>query len=434
MRTIFPVLLFIIMLGLGSCTRSTPGDSQPDAGHALPKAAESSGKEYYTCPMHPSVISDRPGACPICGMSLVKRSSEAEVSEGDIESLKAVSLSPTQRVMANVSTAPARRRAFEHIINAVGVIDYAEPFQSKVSARFRGRIEKLYVNFTGEVVHKGQPLFEMYSPDLVSAERDYVLAVSAMARPQEPGADPVQKAQEEAMVNAARERLRVHYGMTLVQIESIASTRQTNSAVMFTSPIHGTVVAKEVQEGQYVDEGMLLYQLADLSKVWAYLDIYEKDIRFIKPGQTVAITADAYPGESFGGRVAFIDPTLDSQTRTVRVRVELNNAGGKLKPQMFVQSETRIPVPNALVVPASALLSTGKRDVVWIEVKPNVFEPHDVVAGLGDGREVQILQGLNEGDMVATTGGFMLDSESQLQQPVGPAAGQAKTHTSQIGK
>jgi Cu(I)/Ag(I) efflux system membrane fusion protein len=367
-------------------------------------------------------------------MSLVKRSSQGKASEGDIESLKALSLSPTQRVLANVSTEPARRRTFVHAINAVGVIDYAEPFQAKVSARFRGRIEKLYVNFTGEVVRKGQPLFEMYSPDLVSAERDYILAVSAIARPQEPGADPAQKAQEEGMVNAAKERLRVHYGMTLRQIESIASTRQTNSTVTFTSPIHGTVVAKEVQEGQYVDEGILLYQLADLSKVWAYLDIYEKDIRFIRSGQTVAITADAYPGESFSGRVAFIDPTLDSQTRTARVRVELNNAGGKLKVQMFVKSEMRIPVPNALVVPLSALLSTGKRDVVWIEVKPNVFEPRDVVAGLGDGREVQILRGLNEGDMVATTGGFMLDSESQLQQPAGGEAGPVKAHGSHVVK
>jgi len=201
----------------------------------------------------------------------------------------------------------------------------------------------------------------------------------------------------------------VHYGMTLRQIESIASTRQTKSTVTFTSPIRGTVVAKEVQEGQYVDEGTLLYQLADLSKVWAYLEIYEKDVRFIKPGQTVAITADAYPGEPFSGRVAFIDPTFDSQSRTVRIRVELNNSGGKLKPQMYVKGETRIPVPNALVVPASALLSTGKRDVVWIEVKPNVFEPRNVLTGLSGAGEIQILRGLNEGDMVATTGGFLLD-------------------------
>lgn len=420
MRPLLAVLLFIVILGFASCTRSTPGDSRTDADHALAREVDSSGKEYYTCPMHPSVVSDRQGACPICGMSLVKRSSQGKGSEGDIESLRDVSLSPSQRVMANVSTEPARRRAFVHKIAAVGVIDFAEPFQAKVSARFRGRIEKLYVNFTGEVVRKGQPLFDMYSPDLVSAERDYVLALNSIAGRQESGADTAQTVQQEGMANAARDRLRVHFGMTSGQIESIASTRQASSTVTFTSPIQGTVVAKEVQEGQYVDEGMLLYQLADLSKVWAYLDVYEKDVRFIKPGQMVAITADAHPGESFDGRVAFIDPEFDSQTRTVRVRVELNNAGGKLKPQMYIEGEIRIPVPNSLVVMSSAVLSTGKRDVVWIEVKPNVFESRDVVAGLSDGMEVQILRGLHEGDLVATRGGFMLDSESQLQQPVGP--------------
>jgi hypothetical protein len=185
-------------------------------------------------------------------------------------------------------------------------------------------------------------------------------------------------------------------------------------------------VAKEVQEGQYVDEGMLLYQLADLTTVWAYLDVYEKDLRFIKRGQMVAIAADAYPGQSFNGRVAFIDPTLDSQTRTTRVRVELNNDGGRLKPQMYVRAEIQIPVPDCILVTSTALLSTGKRSVVWVEVKPNTFEPRDVVAGLIDAASVQILSGLNEGEMVAVSGGFLLESESQLQQPVAPEARTAK--------
>jgi membrane fusion protein, copper/silver efflux system len=426
MRAILAVLSFILVLVLPACTKVPSGDSRADADHAQAKGVDASVKEYYTCPMHPSVVSDRPGACPICGMSLVKRSTQADVSEGDIEHLEAVSLSPSQRVLANVTTVPARRRAFAHNIAAVGVIDYAEPNQATVSARFRGRIEKLYANFTGEVVQKGQPLFEMYSPDLVSAYREYVLALNALVGLQEPGTDPVQKAQQEAMVNAVRERLRVHFGMTNRQIEAIASSKQAGSTVTFSSPIHGTVVAKEVQEGQYVDEGMLLYQLADLSEVWAYLDIYEKDMRFIKRGQIVAITAGAYPDESFAGRVAFIDPVFDPQTRTTRIRVELDNARGRLSPQMYVNAEMRIPLPDALVVPASALLFTGKRAVVWIEVKPNVFEPRDVVAGVSDGPDVQILRGLREGDMVAKTGGFMLDSESQLQQPV--AAGGDPTH------
>ncbi len=164
MRVILAVLSVIVILGLPACTKPAAGDSHAGVDGDLVKAVDSPGKEYYTCPMHPSVIADRPGACPICGMSLVKRSSKSGVSPGDSESLKAVSLSPSQRVLANVSTAPVRRRAFVHNISAVGVVDYAEPNQAIVAARFRGRIEKLHVNFTGEVVHKGQPLFRDVQP------------------------------------------------------------------------------------------------------------------------------------------------------------------------------------------------------------------------------------------------------------------------------
>ncbi len=411
MNNIIAFISIMLIVSAGGCSRSTQQNGHSHADQAGAASAGMEQKEMYTCPMHPSVVSDKPGACPICGMSLVKRQTMQNVSAGEIEDLKSVSLSPAQRVMANVSTEPVRRLAFEHKVNAVGLIDYAEPNQAKVSARFRGRIEKLYVNFTGEVVRRGQPLFEMYSPELVSAQREYILALNAAnPEPASMGRDD----QQESLLAAARERLRIHYGMTQQQIEAISSKGESGSTITFYSPIHGTVVSKDVQEGQYVDEGMLLYQLADLSRVWAYLDVYEKNLRFIKRGQTVRMKTEAYPGESFTGRVAFIDPALDAQTRTVRIRVDLDNAGGKLKPQMYVQAEVSIPVPNSLVIPSSALLSTGKRDVVWIETKPNVFEPRNVVVGATDGSRVQILEGLHEGEMVAAKGGYMLDSESQL--------------------
>jgi Cu(I)/Ag(I) efflux system membrane fusion protein len=405
------VSLGLLLALLPACHRSVPAVGSDSAA-----VAGAPAKEYYTCPMHPSVIRDGPGVCPICGMTLVKRSAH-EQAAGDIDKLRAVSLSPSQRVMANVATEPVRKRAFTHTINSVGVIDYAEPLQASVSARFRGRVEKLFVNFTGEVVRKGQPLFAMHSPELVSAEHEYALALQVVAGLQDPGADSVQKSQQEAMAAAVRERLMVHYGLTPQQIASIALTHDMESNVAFTSPIHGTVVAKEVQEGQYVDEGTVLYRLADLSTVWAYLDVYEKDLRFITPGLAVTITTDAYPGISFRGRVAFVDAALDPRSRTIRVRVDLNNAAGKLKPQMYVRAETKIQAPEGLVIPSSALLSTGKRNIVWVEVRPNAFEPRDVVLGLTGDAEVQVLSGIREGDLVAVRGGFLLESESQLQPP-----------------
>ncbi len=411
MKNLISFAAMILILSAGGCSRSTQDDGRAHTDQAGVATAGTQQKQLYTCPMHPSVVSDKPGTCPICGMTLVKRLPQQNVPVGEIGNLESVSLSATQRVMANVSTEPVGRRAFVHKINAVGLVDYAEPNQAKVSARFRGRIEKLYVNFTGEVVRRGQPLFEMYSPELVSAQREYLLALNAVNRE---STGMGQDDQQKSLLAASRDRLRIHYGMTQQQIEAISSKREAGSTVTYYSPIHGTVVSKDVQEGQYVDEGMLLYQLADLSRVWAYLDVYEKNMRFIKRGQTVRMTTEAYPGETFTGRVAFIDPALDAQTRTVRIRVDLDNTGGKLKPQMYMQAEISIPVPNALVIPSSALLSTGKRDVVWIETKPNVFEPRNVVVGTSDGTFVQILDGLREGEMVAATGGYMLDSESQL--------------------
>jgi Cu(I)/Ag(I) efflux system membrane fusion protein len=205
-------------------------------------------------------------------------------------------------------------------------------------------------------------------------------------------------------------------------------------SVMFHSPIHGTVISKEVQEGQYVDEGMVLYRLADLTKVWIYLDVYEKDIRSIKVGTSVSCTSDTYPNERFRGKVTFIEPVINEETRTVRVRMELNNPNGKLKPNMFVQANIDVPFAGIILVPTSAIIATGKRSVVWVEVKPNVFEPRDVVVGMSSDTQSEILSGLNEGEQVAVSGGFLIDSESALRQPTAadPHAGHRTQKTNSV--
>jgi membrane fusion protein, copper/silver efflux system len=383
---------------------------------------KANAEEYYTCPMHPSVISDRPGACPVCGMALVKKTVQNELNSRELAKVDAVRLSATQRVTANVSTTAAERRLLVKEIFSVGVISVAEPRQSTVAARFRGRIEAVHVDYTGDVVRKGEPLFDLYSPDLVSALREYVLAKTAAT--EGPSSAAMVDVSRD-MLQAARDRLRVHFGLTDRQIDGQVASMRDTYAVTFFSPISGTVLRKEVQEGQYVDEGMVLYELADLSRVWIYLDVYERDIRHISKGQAITVVSEAYPGETFGGRITFVDPVLNPETRTVRVRTEFENREGKLRPNMFVTARLRIPIPNALVVPASAVLNTGRQEVVWIEVGENTFVPRQVTIGARTESFTQVLRGLGEGDRVVVTGGYLIDSESELRLP---ATGQHAGH------
>jgi len=403
-------LLAFIVVGCGKHGNHEAGDRKDTI---VGEGTADSQSGYYTCPMHPSVISDKPGSCPVCGMTLVRKAGTPQASAEDIGVIASVSLSQAQRVIANVATTPAVRRSIDKEISAVGVVDYAEPLRTKVAARFGGRIEKLYVDYTGTKVKKGQPLFALYSPDLYSAEREFVLALNAMDTP---GADA--NPDRKAMVDAARDRLSIHFGLTGGQVARIERTRTVDQTITFYSPISGTVLDKEVLEGQYIGEGTVLYDLADLSRVWIYLDVYEKDVRFIRIDHPVRIRAESYPGEVFRGRVTFIDPVINPETRTVRVRTESDNASGKLKPQMYVRAEIHVPAAESIVIPASAIMYTGKRKIVWVEVKENTFEPRDVRVGITAGPMVEILEGLHEGEQVVASGGYLIESESQLRAPM----------------
>lgn len=391
------LIVILLALSLASC-----GSKEEQQHTHADSSTTAEAKEIYTCPMHPTVVSDRPGACPVCGMALVKKSAQADVSEQELQRLQHITLSPTQRVLANIATMPVERAPLTKMIDVVGIVDVAETQQATVSARFRGRIEKLYVNFTGDRVQQGQPLFELYSPELVTSQQEFILALDG---------------NQQHLIAAIRERLRLNYGMTDEQIRKIEETRNIQTAVQFNSPISGTVVSKQVQVGQYVDEGTVLYQLANLSKVWIYLDVYEKDIPFIRKGQIVHIKTDAYPNEEFTGRVTFIDPVMNPETRTVRIRSEFDNRHGMLKPKMFVKAQLHMEGKYTLTVPASAIMFTGKRTVVWVETQKNTFEPRDVALGQSANDIYEVVNGLNEGEMIAVSGGFLIDSESALRQP-----------------
>jgi Cu(I)/Ag(I) efflux system membrane fusion protein len=385
-----------------------------DESHSESLGETQADSSYYTCPMHPSVHKDKPGACPVCGMTLVRKSSRQDAANVNPAILNGVSLSPTQRVMANITTATVERKTLKKEVSAIGVVDFAEPNHLHISMRFSGRLDKLYLTFTGQSVREGDPVAEVYSPEAISAQQEYLLALESQEQLRDAPEDVAASAAD--LHNQALQKL-LRWGFTEQQVNKLEETREIARTVTMFSPVRGTVVKKNVDPQQYVSMGEDIYDVADLSTVWIYLDMYEKDIRFVKVGQTVRTTTEAYPNETFVGLVVFIDPVLNADTRTVRVRAEFANPGGKLKPNMYVKASIAVPSINTLVVPASSIMSTGKRSVVWIEVQPNTFEPRNVLVGASTETYAEIVNGLDEGERVAETGGFLIDSESALQRP-----------------
>jgi membrane fusion protein, copper/silver efflux system len=369
----------------------------------------------YTCPMHPFIIKDKPGACPICGMNLVPvRKGEGEQpKEKEMEGLGEVSLSPTQMVMANVETVEARKMPITREINAVGIVQYDQARQAKVTAWVAGRIDRLHVNRVGDYVSAKSPVAELYSPDLVSAQQEYLLALKSRDQLKDSPIPSIASGGE-GLVASARQRLKL-LGVKDGQIALLEKGGEANIRLPVYTPLSGVVIEKLVQQGQYVNAGDPLFSIADLSVVWVELEVYESDFPLVRIGQRVDVLAQSYPGKSFSGRVAFIYPFLDPKSRTVKVRVEMANPGQRLKPDMFVNATVRAAMGSSIAVPGNAVVETGRHRVVWVETKPGMFVPRDVEVGVRSGDNVQILSGLNEGDKVAASGGYLIDSEAQLK-------------------
>ena len=364
------------------------------------------GQVYYTCSMHPSVISMHPGACPVCGMALVRK--VYGVPEGGPGAVTGtVTIPAAQRVAANITTAEVREAEFAVPVSAPGVIAVAEPGRSVVAARVRGRIDRLFVDRTGVHVRKGEPLLSLYSPELAAAEEEYIVARSA-------GADSAGV----TMVNAARMRLRDRFGLAPEQIARLRNEGDAGDEVSYLSPIAGTVVKKNVVEGEYVDEGTALFELADFSRLWVTASVPESESALVRTGARADVTVEAYPGEKFMGHVILLEPLLEAESRAVRVRLEIPNSGGRLRPNMYARVEIMSQVHRGLAVPASAVLYTGESPVVWVESSPGEFSPRRVHPGFTVNGETEILEGLSAGETVAATGGFLIDSESRLSTPL----------------
>ncbi|HEV8232614.1 MAG TPA: efflux RND transporter periplasmic adaptor subunit [Thermoanaerobaculia bacterium] len=431
---------------------------------ALESAKTTAARQQWYCPMHPQVVADKPGKCPICGMPLVLRLVATPVPSaalrtpppGEIAGRKVlywydpmapgshfdkpgkspfmdmqlvpkyadeepgapgaaaappVSFSAAAIRATGVATVPVTRQDLSDEIRAVGTIEADETKLERVAARVPGRVERLYANFTGQAVRRGAPLFDLYSPDLVATQREYLLAIENRRRLA--GASPEAGESAQSLVEAARDRLRL-WGISADQIGTLERTGRPDLALTFRSPVSGTVVQKNVVEGQYVQEGTDLYLLADLSSVWLVAQVYEFELGQLRVGQPVTATVSALPGSELSGKVVFIEPTLERETRTARVRIVLPNPRGDLKPGMFANARLAVALGPSLSIPQTAVIDTGARQVVYVETAPGTFSPRDVKLGATAGDRRAVLEGLREGEKVVATANFFVDSQAQL--------------------
>jgi len=377
--------------------------------------------------MHPEIDLPGPGLCPKCGMALVRRQ-DTPAAGGP----RTFTTTPEARALMNVQTARVERLVPTAGIRMVGKVEYDETRLSFITAWVGGRLDRLRVDFTGVAVSRGEPMVEIYSPELYAAQEELIQALRAVEALGRSDVDVV-RSTGEATVEAAREKLRLA-GLSDAQIAAIEQRGSAERHVTLEAPVSGIVVHKNATEGMYVQTGTRIYTLADLSSVWVKLDAYESDLPWLREGQSVAFTSVAWPGETFTGTVAFIDPILDGATRTVNVRVDVPNGDGRLKPGMFVTgrvearlaADGRVLDPSApdgaaeapLVIPASAALVTGTRAIVYVEVPDAdqpTFEGRQVVLGPRAGDVYIVREGLAEGELVVTRGAFKIDSALQIQ-------------------
>jgi len=378
---------------------------------------------YYIDPMHPAYKSDKPGTAPDCGMDLVPVYADEKESTTDGSAIPpgAVKISAEKQQLIGVQTGFVESRDVQKAIRTVGQIAYAEPRLAYVTTKFEGYIEDLFVDYTGKLVEKGRPLFSVYSPELVSTQEEYLLALRAQKSLEQSTIGEV-TASANTLLESAKWRLRL-WDISDKQIAELERAGKITKTLNIYSPIRGYVVEKMALAGLKVMPGMNLYQIADLSTVWVLADVYEYEIPSLKIGQEATITLSYYPGEVFKGRVTYIYPYLTADTRTVKVRVELANSGEKLKPQMYANVELQSGYGKQLTVPEEAVLDAGNEQIVFVAHEGGYFEPRQVELGAKAQDRYIVLSGLSEGEKVVTSGNFLIDSESRLKSALSGMAG-----------
>ncbi len=367
---------------------------------------------YWRAPMDPNYISDKPGKSPM-GMDLVP------VYEDEVSSGTAVRVDPSFVQNFGVRTAAVERGSIPVDSRTVGILDYNQKNIVSVNTKFEGWIEKVHVNYVGQEVRRGEVLFEIYSPQLVTTQQEYLAASDYVKRLSE-GGDPDAIKRAQSLLQATHERLH-YWDITNDQIDQLARSGQITRTVKMVSPVSGIVVSKmsDSLEGMKLIPGMNVYRIADLSTIWAQIEVFEYQVRYLRLGLTAGITIDAFPGRRWTGKIIYIDPAVNQQTRTLKAFVEILNPDMKLRPQMYANVVIYVPaVTNVLRVPAEAVLHTGERHIVILRKGKDVFEPRDVEIGATGGGYQQVLSGLRAGDLIVTSSQFLIDSESNLKEAI----------------
>ncbi len=425
---------------------------EPDSAVAAEEAAQ-----QYTCGMHPMIITDEPGLCPICNMELtpLKAGGAAAetvpagerkikywvapmdptfirdepgkspmgmdlvpVYEDEAASGSIISIDPVTSQNMGVRMTIAKRKDISRTVRTVGLVGYEEPKQYSVNSKIDGWVERLYVNETGQFVKKGAALLEIYSPALVSAQEEFLLArdnSKALANSPFPAIAEGAK----RLLDSSRRRLKL-WDISDRQIDRLETTGKVAKTLTLYAPYDGIVTMKMVREGQFIKGGMELLMLSDISKVWVYADIYEYEMPWVKVGQKAKIILPYVGSEPIESEVSYIYPFIEPKTRTVKARFDIDNPGFTLKPDMYVnvRLETE-PVRNVLTVPAEAVLHSGEKQTVFVVLGDGKFEPRQVKTGVqSESGDIEIVQGLLDGDHVVTSAQFMLDSESKLREAI----------------
>jgi Cu(I)/Ag(I) efflux system membrane fusion protein len=352
----------------------------------------------YVCPMHPQIIREQPGSCPICGMDLVPM--EAQVGSAQGTDNPMVEISPAIVNSMGVRIAIVERGRLWRGINTVGYVGYDESRLSHVHLRTDGWIERLYVRSEGERVEQGGPLFELYSPTLVTAQEEYLQALAVG---------------NESLIGASQERL-IALGLTRKQVNALGRSRRVNQKVVIHALQDGVVATLNVREGMYVKPATEVLSLADLSSVWVLAEVFEQQSEWVKEGQAAQVRLSYLPGRQWEGRVEYIYPSLNPKTRTLKVRLRFDNADEQLKPNMYADVTLYGGAKQeVLYVPREAVIRTGDRQRVVLALGEGRFQAREVIAGLESGEYVEIMSGLDEGDEVVVSGQFLIDSEASLK-------------------